>query len=214
MRLMTVLRSHVTSFVERMEDPTKSVRLLILDMRKDLSAAHRRVSEAMAAHVKLTRQRDEHQAESKKWETRALQALQAGKENLAKIALTHKQEHDQYVTAFTDQVELQSQSVASMKKDLQLLQLKVNQAERKETLLVARANRTDTKMALQNSIDNPRAMEMFERMEKRILDREVAADIASNPNGVDDVWNEIDNLSSVEAELNRLKNQATMEVSN
>ena len=70
-------------------------------------------------------------------------AVKAGKDDLAREALTRKQEYDGYAASFQKEFEAQHASVEQLKDALRQLQAKIEEASRKKNLLIARAKRAE-----------------------------------------------------------------------
>jgi phage shock protein A len=107
-------------------------------------------------------------------------AVQAGKDDLAKEALLRKQEYDNAFGEYQKQWEAQKASVDKLKESLRELQNKIEEAQRKKNLLVARAKRAEAQQKIQNTIStvsgNRTAFDAFDRMSKKVDQMEAEAD--------------------------------------
>jgi phage shock protein A len=107
-------------------------------------------------------------------------AVQAGKDDLAKEALLRKQEYDKAAAEYRKQWESQKTSVDGLKESLKELQNKIEEAQRKKNLLIARAKRAEAQQKIQDTISsvsgNRSAFDAFDRMSAKVDQMEAEAD--------------------------------------
>jgi phage shock protein A len=181
-RLADIIKANINDLLSRAEDPEKMLNQMLIEMREQLSKAKRQVAVAIADEKKLRRQLDEQLAEMRRWEQRAMVALQKGDETLAKRALARKKEHEKLAEEFRRQWEAQAQSVEQLKSALRNLQNKIEEAKRKKDLLIARQKRAEAQKAIQETLQglsDTSAFEVFARMEAKIEEMEVQAEAAA-----------------------------------
>ncbi|MDR2370814.1 MAG: PspA/IM30 family protein, partial [Treponema sp.] len=137
---------------------------------------------AIADEKKLERERDNQMAQSRDWENKAMLAVQAGKDDLAKEALLRKQEYDRAGQEYQKQWSSQKESVDKLKESLRELQDKIEEAQRKKNLLIARAKRAEAQQKIQSTISsvagNRSAFDAFDRMAAKVDQMEAQADAA------------------------------------
>ncbi|MDR2304211.1 MAG: PspA/IM30 family protein [Treponema sp.] len=181
-RLKTLISSNVNDIINKAEKPEKMLNQLIIDMNEQLIESKKAVAMAIADEKKLERERDNQQAQSREWERKAMLAVQAGKDDLAKEALIRKQEYEKAAQEYQKQWEAQKSSVESLKESLRELQKKIEEAQRKKNLLVARAKRAEAQQKIQNTISNVSgnrsAFDAFDRMAAKVDQMEAQADAA------------------------------------
>jgi phage shock protein A len=181
-RLKTLVSSNVNDMISKAEKPEKMLNQLIIEMNEQLIESTKAVAMAIADEKKLEREKDNQLAQSKDWERKAMLAVQAEKDDLAKEALLRKQEHDNAAQEYQKQWEAQKASVDKLKESLRELQNKIEEAQRKKNLLVARAKRADAQQKIQNTISsvsgNRTAFEAFDRMAAKVDQMEAQADAA------------------------------------
>ncbi|MDR1446052.1 MAG: PspA/IM30 family protein [Treponema sp.] len=181
-RLKTLISSNVNDIIGKAEKPEKMLNQLIIDMNQQLIESKRAVAMAIADEKKLERERDSQQAQSQEWERKAMLAVQAGKDDLAKEALIRKQEYEKAAQEYQKQWEAQKTSVEGLKESLRELQKKIEEAQRKKNLLVARAKRAEAQQKIQDTISNVSgnrsAFDAFDRMAAKVDQMEAQADAA------------------------------------
>ena len=170
-RFRRLIKSNLNEMINRSENPEKMLEQVIDDMNKQLIESKKSVASAIADEKKLERQINQTRAQSAQWERRAETAVRAGEDELAKEALLRKQELDRYAEEYEKQRAQQHDSVEKLKVALRALQQKLEEAQRKRNLLVARARRVETQKKLNETIggmNDTSAFEAFDRMTEKM----------------------------------------------
>ena len=137
-RLATLLKSNINDLISKAENPEKILNQLILDMQDSLVAARKHVAVAIADEKRLRKQLDKELRKAAEWEKKAVMAVRAGRDDLAKEALGRKAEHDKYASEYQVQWEQQKNATDKLRHALRLLNNKIGEAKRKKDLLIAR----------------------------------------------------------------------------
>ncbi|MFQ3547306.1 MAG: PspA/IM30 family protein [Termitinemataceae bacterium] len=181
-RLKTLISSNVNDMINKAENPEKMLNQLIIDMNEQLIESKKAVAMAIADEKKLERETLNQQAQAQEWERKAMLAVRAGQDDLAKEALLRKQEYENNYVEYKKQWEAQKASVEKLKESLRELQNKIEEAQRKKNLLIARAKRAEAQKKIQSTISNvtgdTSAFEAFERMAKKVDQIEAEAEAA------------------------------------
>ena len=170
-RFKRVVKSNLNDMISKAENPEKMLNQLIVDMNQQLIESKKSVAAAIADEKRLERQVKENMAASGEWERKAMLAVRAGKDDLAKEALVRKQEFDKISTQYKEQWEAQHESVEKLKIALRGLQQKIEEAQRKKNLLIARSKRAEAQRKINETIGglaDTSAFEAFEQMSKRM----------------------------------------------
>ncbi|MCL2319075.1 MAG: PspA/IM30 family protein [Treponema sp.] len=179
-RLKTLVSSNVNDMISKAEKPEKMLNQLIIDMQEQLLESKRAVAMAIADEKKLEREMANQEALAQDWEKKAMLAVKAGKDDLAKEALLRKQEYDNAAVEYRKQWEAQKESVEKLKESLRELQNKIEEAQRKKNLLIARAKRAEAQDKIQNTMSsvtgNRSAFDAFDRMSQKVDQMEAQAD--------------------------------------
>jgi len=178
-RIRTVLKSNINALISKAEDPEKMLNQLIMDMNEQLLEAKKQVAMSIADEKKLERQMLENKGQSEDWEKKAMLAVRAGKDDLAKEALLRKQEYDGYASSFQKEYESQHASVEQLKDALRQLAGKIDEASRKKNLLIARAKRAEAQKQIQQTMGSLTAgssFDTFDRMAEKVDQIEAEAD--------------------------------------
>ncbi len=181
-RLKTLFSSNVNAMISKAENPEKMLNQLIIDMNEQLIASKKAVAMAIADEKKLEREVNSQKDTAAEWERKAMLAVRAGDDELAKEALLRKQEYENNYKQLNQQWQVQKESVGRLKESLRELQNKIEEAQRKKNLLVARAKRAEAQQKIQKTISsvsgNRSSFEAFDRMAQKVDQMEAEAEAA------------------------------------
>jgi phage shock protein A len=180
-RLAQLIKSNLNDLISKSEDPEKMLNQIVLEMNNQLVEAKKQVAASIADEKRLAKQFEQEMAHAAEWERRAMMALRAGNEELAKEALARKKEHDQLAETYKDQWTKQKNAVDQLKKALRMLNDKIEEAKRKKNVLVARKKRAEAQKAIQETmhgLKDQSAFETFDRMAGKIDQLEAEAEAA------------------------------------
>ena len=170
-RFRRVVKSNINDMISKAENPEKMLNQLIVDMNQNLIESKKSVAAAIADEKKLERQVKENIAAGEEWERKAMLAVRAGKDDLAKEALLRKQSFDKAAAQYKEQWDGQREAVEKLKVALRGLQQKIEEATRKKNLLIARSKRAEAQKRINETITgigDTSAFEAFEQMSKRM----------------------------------------------
>jgi phage shock protein A len=189
-RLGTLIKSNLNDLITKAEDPEKMLSQVLLEMQQQLVEAKKAVAIAIADEKKLQKQYTAEADKSKDWERKAMVAVRAGDDNLARQALGRKQEHETIATQFQQQWISQKQAVEKLKDALRLLNNKIEEAKRKKNILIARKKRAEAQQQIANTMQglgDTSAFDTFDRMAERIqlmeAEAEAGAELAGELSG-------------------------------
>jgi phage shock protein A len=180
-RLATLIKSNLNDLISKSEDPEKMLNQVILDMNTQLVEAKKQVAVAIADEKRLKKQLDNEKSVADEWEKKAMMAIRAGDEALAKEALLRKKEHDSLAEQFRDQWEKQKTATDQLKTALRALNHKIEEAKRKKQVLIARQRRAQAMKSIQETmsgLSDTSAFETFDRMSQKIDQMEAEAEAA------------------------------------
>ena len=145
-------KSNLNDLISRSEDPEKMLNQVVLDMNNQLVEAKKQVAVSIADEKRLAKQSEQEMANAAEWERRAMLAIRAGDDDLAKEALARKKEHDQLASTYKDQWQKQKNAVEQLKTALRMLNNKIEEAKRKKNVLIARKKRAEAQKAIQETM--------------------------------------------------------------
>ncbi|MFK7998236.1 MAG: PspA/IM30 family protein [Polyangiales bacterium] len=189
-RLATLIKSNLNDLISKSEDPEKMLNQIIVDMNTQLVEAKKQVARAIADEKRLQKQHKAEKNVAAEWEKKAMMAIRAGDENLAKEALLRKKEHDSLEQAYGDQWQKQKQATDQLKTALRALNNKIEEAKRKKNVLIARKRRAEAMKSIQETmsgLSDTSAFETFDRMSQKIdqieSEAEAGAELAEEYSG-------------------------------
>ena len=185
-RLGTLIKSNLNDLISKAEDPQKMLNQIVVDMQNQLVEAKKQVAVSIADEKRLKKQWDDQAELGKEWERKAMLAVRAGDDVLAKEALSRKGEHDKMSTELAKQWQLQKDAVESLKGQLRSLNDKIEEAKRKKDLLIARQKRAEAQKAIQDTmrgLSDTNAFDSFARMSQKVDQIEAEADASTELGG-------------------------------
>ena len=200
-RLKTLMKSNINAMISGAEDPEKILNQLIVDMREQFLEARKQVATTIADEKRLKRQYEQELKKAQEWEKKAMMAVKAGREDLARQALGRKTEHDNIAVGFQEQWMAQKQAADQLREALQMLNKKIQEAQRKKNLIIARQKRAEAQKKIYDTMSglkNNSAFDTFARMEEKVDRAEAEAQAAAelSQEGGDSLDHEFDQLAS------------------
>lgn len=174
-RLSRLIRANLNELLKRAEDPEKIINQALEDMRQALREAREKVAEAMAEEKRLRREEESYRSQALLWEEKAKEALRANREDLAREALRRKKQALDLAEGFKAQTDEQKTLVDRLMTQLKALEAKIQEAENRRRLLLARKKGVEAAeklRRLESRLDAHPALEAFEEVEARILEME------------------------------------------
>ena len=218
-RLAQLIKSNLNDLINRAEDPEKMLNQVIVDMNTQLVEAKKQVAVAIADEKKLQKQLGNETSVAEEWEKKAMMAVRAGDDALAKEALMRKKEHAGLAAQLNEQWEKQKASVEQLKLALRALNNKIEEAKRKRNVLIARKRRAEAMKSIQETmsgLSDTSAFDTFERMAGRIdqleAETEAGAELSEEYSG--DVlrhkFDKLEQTAGADQELEELKKKMGM----
>ena len=170
-RMKTLMKANVNDLASKAENPERVLNQLIRDMEDQLTAAKMQVRDTIADQKRLEKQLEQAQASAAEWERKAMTAINADRDDLAREALGRKQEADEQCAQYQSNLELQRANAEELKGALRQLAAKVEEAQRKKNVLIARQKRveaTNQMSTTATTTSNTSAFESFERSAAKI----------------------------------------------
>jgi len=189
-RIGTLIKSNINDMISKAEDPEKMLNQVLVDMKQQLIEAKKQVAVSIADEKRLKKQYEDEQTKAKDWERKAMMAVRANDDNLAREALSRKAEHEESAGTLEKQWTLQKDAVEKLKDSLRALNNKIEEAKRKKNILVARKKRAEAQKTIHETMSGLKdtsAFETFDRMAAKIdqleAESEAGAEIAGELTG-------------------------------
>ncbi len=212
-RVTDIFKANVNDMLDNMEDPEKMIKQMVIEMQEAIAKATSGLATAMAQSKKLERDFNMHTQNSKDWENKAMQALNAGNEELARKALAKKAEADSLANQYKGMYESAEATTSKLKEQVDQLKAKLNEAKMKESTLIARsqAAKAQKQIAKQvGSFDANNNFAKFDKFEEKIMKAEAEAqaftELASDGSAsLNDEFKQLEKSSQVDDELAKLR---------
>jgi phage shock protein A len=210
-RISDLVKSNVNDALDKAEDPRKVLEQTIIDMEADHKKARQKLLESMTLVKQTERQAENMRKSALDWESKAMAALKAGNEDLARTALAEKQKTEELAAEAENGVLAQKASTESLKGQIKDLEEKIVEAKRKKDELLARLNAADMtkkQAALAggtagsaSAVGDNAAFDTFNRMVEKIENSEAEGEARRELMG--------DRAPEVDMELKKLSAQQT-----
>ena len=104
-RFTTYVKSVMSSFLDRAEDPGQTMDYAYEQQLEQLQNVRRSIADVVTNEKRLELQEAQVQGQIQKLDAQAQEALSANREDLARQALTRKQQLQEYLTTYNQQIE-------------------------------------------------------------------------------------------------------------
>jgi phage shock protein A len=204
------VRANLNDLLDRAEDPEKVIKQLLIDMNNQLIQVKTQVAAAIADERRLQVRYQEAQKTADDWQRKAELAIDRGDDDLAKQALQRRNMYAQSASGLGEQVEAQSAQVQTLKDGLRQLQTKIEEAESKKELLIARSRSAKAQEQMHRtlgSIQSVGGLSQFERMERRVEEQEARAQAYTDlsTDSLDQKFAALESESEVDRQLREMK---------
>lgn len=210
-RVSDIFRSNVNDALDKAEDPEKMIKLMTVDMKESITKSTAALAQAMAHTKQMERKMQFHKTASEEWQSKAMAALNAGNEDLAKKALAKKAVEDQNFQQYEEMFNQSNATTEKLKGQLTKLKQKYDEAKAKESMLIARSKNAKAQSEMAKNIGgfSDNSFASFDKFEQKILANEAEAEAFTDMSGeeiaLEDEFAELEKNSSVDAELEKLK---------
>jgi len=130
-RMGDIINSNLNSMIDRAEDPEKIARLIIQEMEDTLVEVRTDAARNIAERKELARKADEYSARADEWATKAELAISKDREDLARGALSAKQQAEAMSEVVKKEMGILDEAVDKADADLSKLQTKLDEAKAK-----------------------------------------------------------------------------------
>ncbi|PAQ14599.1 phage shock protein A [Bacillaceae bacterium SAOS 7] len=211
-RVKTYVGSELNAALDKAEDPVKMLDQFMREMEADIREAETAVAKQIANEKMLKKKFEDASQMAEKRQQQAIEALEAGNEDLARRALEDKKVHEGQAESMRATYEQASSDAKVLREKLDEMKQEYQEMKVKKDTLKARAEsaKTRTKMnRTMSSIGSDESRRGFERMEEKVLQYEAEAetseDLRSSSRSLDDELKALKSNSAVDDELAALK---------
>ena len=222
-RIFNLFRATTSDLLDKAEDPEKMIKQMISDLEDQKKKAKEQMTEALALQKRVERDTAKEHKEAEKWEQKAILAVQNDKDDLAKEALTRKNEHLRRALDFEKQLEMHRNNADSLKESYQIMEDKIDEIKRKQGILSVKQKQAEAQEKIYKTIeglgDTSGIMDTIERAEEKVENLQARAEayqeisMESDQESLEKKFKELEHESpDMEMELLELKKRAALPV--
>jgi phage shock protein A len=170
-RTRDIIAANVTDLLDKSEDPTKMIRMIILEMEETLVEVRASAARTIADQKELRRHIEKLDRLEADWTEKAQLALSKDREDLAKAALLEKRKATDMAIQLRAEVDVLSDALKASEMDIQKLQKKLADARSRQNGLMTRLESAENRVKLRTMYNGDKVREAFSRFD--ILERRV-----------------------------------------
>jgi phage shock protein A len=200
-RLSDIVKANVNDLLDKAEDPEKMIKQMVIEMEEAVNKATMAVGAAIANEKTLQRQYDQKKKEGEEYQQKAMQAVNLGRDDLAKQALEKKSMLLKAAQGLEPVLKEAQTSSTNLRAQLDKLKAKLEEARTRQSTLIARAQAAKAKKQIAQSVSGigDDAFAGFEKFEQKIEKQEAEAEAFVQISG--------ESATSLDEELTKLSTQ-------
>ena len=209
-RTRDIIAANVTDLLDKAEDPSKMIRMIIMEMEETLVEVRASAARTIADQKEMRRQIDKLQGLQDSWTEKAELALSKGREDLAKAALVERQKASDMTAQLQAEIDVLDDTLRASEADIAKLQAKLREARTRQNAIMTRMESAHNRVKMREMYAGPKVDDAFSRfdvLERRADYAEGRADALSLGGGksLDEEIAELRSSEKVDAELEALK---------
>lgn len=210
-RITDIFKANINDLLDKAEDPEKMIKQMVIEMEESVNKTTLAVAQAIANEVSLQKKLEKARKDSIEWEGKAMQALTANREDLAKAALERKALAERNQTDLVPLYEQAKSTTANLRIQLDKLKAKLDEARMRQSTLIARSQAAKAQKQIAQAMSGvgSDAFSKFDKFEQKIekLEAEAVAfeQLAGENTSLDDQFKQLQSTSTVDNELLALK---------
>jgi phage shock protein A len=209
-RTRDIIAANVTELLDRSEDPARMIRMIIVEMEETLVEVRATAARSIADIKEMRRACIRLDDLQSGWTEKAELALEKGREDLARAALSEKQKAAEMAESLHAEVSQIEQVLRGYEADIQRLQSKLAEARARQNAIATRLESAITRARTREVLNGSRtedAFAKFEILERRADFAEGRADALAlaGPKSLEEEIADLRASDAVDAELEEMK---------
>jgi phage shock protein A len=208
-RLSDIINSNINAMLDKAEDPEKIARLIIQEMEDCLVEVRSAAARSMADKKEYERDISQLEQTRLDWTAKAELAVEKGREDLARGALSAKQRAEREIDGRRQALKAIEEVSIRRQEDLEKLQAKLDEAKTKHRALVVRREAAEQRIAMRSRIEVNKvdeAMRRYGQIERKVDEMEAYADLINvGDRSLEAQFQELAAEESIEKELAEIK---------
>jgi phage shock protein A len=215
-RMTDIVKANINDLLDRSEDPEKMIKQMVLEMEEAVNKATLAVGSAIANEKQLERQHTKQLAQTNDWQQKAITAVNAGRDDLARQALERKNTIGKNVADLDRMLTEAKTTSTQLRGQLDQLKAKLDEARMRQNTLIARSQAAKAKKQIAQSFSGigSDAFSKFDKLEQRVEKTEAEADafaqLAGENTSLEDQFKMLGSGAEVDDDLAQLKAQLGM----
>jgi phage shock protein A len=213
-RFTDIVNANLNSMLDQAENPEKMIKLIIQEMEETLVEVRSTAARSIAEKKTILREIRLTEASITQWQQKAELALSKNREDLARAALTEKQNAQAKVNSVQEDLQQLNEHLNAIQEDSQRLQTKLSEAKRKQEAYTLRQQSAQMRLKVRtkaqiHNIDD--AIVKFERYQQKIdrLEAEVESYEFTENQDLESQFKALEQDENIEQELAQLKKKLT-----
>ncbi|MGQ9819132.1 MAG: PspA/IM30 family protein [Candidatus Kapaibacteriales bacterium] len=212
-RIADIFKANVNDALDKAENAEKMLKQMVLEMEESVNKATLAVANAIANEKSLEKKIEKEKRSIEEWENKARQALQLGREDLARAALERKVIAEKTLNYLQPVYALAKETTNKLRNQLAQLKTKLEEAKARQSSLIARSQsaKAQKQIAKMMSGVGSDAFSKFDKLEEKVEKSEAEAlafeQLTSEVTGLDEEFKLLSKSSSVEQQLLELKSK-------
>jgi len=170
-RTRDIVAANFADLIEKAEDPSKMIRMIILEMEETLVEVRASAARTIADQKEMRRHISKLEQLQDNWTEKAELALSKDREDLAKAALVERQKAFDMADQLKAEIVVLDDALRASEEDIAKLQTKLREARTKQNAVQTRLESANNRTRLREMYNGPKTHEAFSRFD--ILDRRV-----------------------------------------
>lgn len=210
-RITDIFKANVNDALDNAEDPEKMLKQMVLEMEESVNKTTLSVAQAISNEKSLQRKVEAQKHLIDDWHSKATQALQANREDLAKAALEKKAIAEKNCRDLEPILAQATSTSNKLREQLNMLQAKLEEARSRQSTLIARSQAAKTQKQLAQAVGGigNNSFSKFEKFETKIekLESEAEAfdELSTGATSLDTEFKNLGRDANVDNELMKLK---------
>ncbi|MBT8142280.1 MAG: phage shock protein PspA [Gammaproteobacteria bacterium] len=209
-RMTDIIQANLNAMLDKAEDPEKIVRLMVQEMEDTLVEARTAAARAIADKKELSRKHGNLTAEADEWQSKAELAIKKDREDLAKAALTEKNELLFSADVIKEQVKDVESGLEKLNQDITRLEEKLADARNRQKTLIMRQNTAVKQLEVRRQIYDNKfddALMRFEKFERKMdyVEGRVESYDLGRARDLRDEFADLENDEDIQSQLAELK---------
>ncbi|RDE05213.1 phage shock protein PspA [Sphingomonas aracearum] len=210
-RTRDIIAANFTDLLDKAEDPSKMIRMIILEMEETLVEVRASAARTIADQKEMRRHIAKLEKLQESWTEKAELALSKDREDLAKAALVERQKAFDMAEQLGIEVSVLDDALRASEEDIAKLQNKLRDARARQNVIQTRLESAQNRFKLREAYAGSKVQEAFSRfdvMERRADMAEGRADalgLGAPAKTLEEEIAELQSSDKVDAELAALK---------